>query len=167
MAAIICTMVQICNKSASSVLGRCDCCLDDQAARFFKALCDPNRLAILARLAQCGRACTVGEIARCCPTDLSVVSRHLGILRDAGIVTATRKGRQVIYAVRFDVMISRLRQLADTVEACCPTETPDKAVCTPAARQRSPRSKSALGAGPPSPRSSHKSRHTYRARRPQ
>ncbi len=92
--------------------------------RFFKALCDPNRIAILIRLAGCGRACTVGEIASCCPVDISVVSRHLTLLREAGVVEAQRRGKEVYYHVRFDLLVPTLRQIADAVEACSPPIKP-------------------------------------------
>ena len=88
--------------------------------RFFKALCAPGRLAILARLAACGRACTVSEIASCCPIDLSVVSRHLRLLKDAGIVAAERRGKEVYYSVRFGSITGSLRSLADAIDTCCP-----------------------------------------------
>ena len=45
------------------------------APELFKALGDPNRLAILASLAESCAPQTVGQIATCCPIDLSVVSR--------------------------------------------------------------------------------------------
>ncbi len=85
---------------------------------FFQALADPNRLALLCQLAGCGRACTVSELSACCPIDLSVVSRHLAILRDAGLVEATRSGRQVHYSVNFDLVTGTLRGLADAVDVC-------------------------------------------------
>ena len=99
------------------------CCADLAACldpRLFRALCDPTRIAILARLAAiCGSA-TVNGIASCCPVDLSVVSRHLGVLRDAGIVAADKRGREVHYRVRFPELAHTLRGLADALEACCP-----------------------------------------------
>ncbi len=101
------------------------CCADLAGLlrpRFFKALCEPNRIAILIRLAGCDRACTVGEIARCCPVDTSVVSRHLALLREAGVVDAQRRGKEVYYRVRFDLLVPTLRQIADAVEACCPPQ---------------------------------------------
>ena len=54
----------------------------------FAALADPTRRAILARLAQ-GEA-TVTELAR--PFDMSLpgVSKHLKVLRDAGLVVQGR-----------------------------------------------------------------------------
>lgn len=86
---------------------------------FFKALGDPNRLALLARLVDCREPCTVGEASCCCAVDLSVVSRHLAILREAGIVESERRGKEVHYSVRHDVIVQTLRQIADTIEACC------------------------------------------------
>lgn len=99
------------------------CCTDLASAidpRFFKALCDPTRIALLVRLATCGRPCTVSEIATCCPIDLSVVSRHLARLRDAGIVHGTRRGKEVLYSVRFSSISAALRNMADAIDACCP-----------------------------------------------
>ena len=60
----------------------------DPLSATFAALADPTRRAILARLAQ-GDA-TVGELAR--PFDMSLpgVSKHLKVLRDAGLVTQGR-----------------------------------------------------------------------------
>ena len=89
-------------------------------ARFFRALCDPNRIALLNRLAACGRACSVSELSECCPTDFSVTSRHLATLRDAGILEAEKCGKEVRYTVRFDEVILKLRAMADAIEACCP-----------------------------------------------
>ena len=86
----------------------------------FKALSDPNRLAILCRLAECGTASRVSEVAACCPVDLSVVSRHLGVLRRAGVLAAERRGKEVHYSVRMGWLIRTLRELADALEACCP-----------------------------------------------
>jgi len=88
--------------------------------RFFKALGDPNRIALLSRLARCAQPCSVSELTCCCPVDVSVVSRHLAILRDAGIVRAERRGKGVFYSVETDTLAASLRALADAIEACCP-----------------------------------------------
>ncbi len=90
---------------------------------FFKALADPNRASILEFLAQDGSERSVSEVARCCPVDLSVVSRHLGVLRNAGIVEAEKRGKEVIYRLRVAELISMLRGLADALEECCPDGT--------------------------------------------
>ncbi len=86
---------------------------------FFRALSDPTRMALLVQLAGCRRPCTVSELAGCCPVDVSVVSRHLAILRDAGLVEANRTGKQVYYAVQYEDVIGTLRAVADAIESCC------------------------------------------------
>ena len=87
---------------------------------FFKALADPNRIALLVHLAGSNQEQTLTDMSCCCPVDLSVVSRHLGILRDAGVLQAQRRGRQVHYSVCVDQLTALLRRLADALEACCP-----------------------------------------------
>ncbi len=99
------------------------CCCDLSpwlSPPLFKALGDPTRGAILVRLAESGRALTVTEAASCCPVDLSVVSRHLRVLRDAGIVEAERRGREILHRVRYSELVGLLRGLADALETCCP-----------------------------------------------
>lgn len=88
--------------------------------RFFKALCDPNRIALLVRLSKCCGPCSVSELSACCPTDMSVVSRHLAILRDAGILDCQKRGKEVCYTVRYSELVSTLRSIADAIEVCCP-----------------------------------------------
>ena len=88
--------------------------------RFFKALADPNRIAILERLANCREPCTVSEIGKCCPVNISVVSRHLAMLREAGILDAQKKGKEVYYSVRFAALADCFRQIADAIDDCCP-----------------------------------------------
>mgnify|MGYP003149500748 CR=1 FL=1 len=59
---------------------------------FFKALCEPPRVAVLKRVMQLGRA-DVTEIAAELPQERSVVSRHLQVLLEAGIVPRRLDGR--------------------------------------------------------------------------
>lgn len=87
--------------------------------RLFKALSDPNRVAILATLAEGGREMSVGQVAARFPLDVSVVSRHLALLREAGVLASQKKGKQVFYRVRVAEMAGMLRGLADALEACC------------------------------------------------
>ena len=88
----------------------------------FKALSDPNRITLVARLGGLGRPATVTEAAGCCPIDLSVVSRHLGVLREAGILTAEKRGREVHYSLPPGELSRTLREIADRIDACCPPE---------------------------------------------
>ena len=100
----------------------CPSIADSFAPELFKALGDPNRIAILADLAQACAPRRVTEIATCCPIDLSVVSRHLRQLRQAGVVEAEKKGREVFYTVRDGELARVLRRMAAAIEACCPTQ---------------------------------------------
>jgi ArsR family transcriptional regulator len=95
----------------------------------FKALGDPTRVGLLACLAKCGRFCSVGEVAECCSVDLSVVSRHLKQLEQAGILDSEKQGRSVRYRVRFGELSSALRSLADAIDTCCPDGTCDAGNC--------------------------------------
>ena len=88
----------------------------------FKALCDPSRIGLLVRVATVCEPQTVSQIAGCCPSDISVVSRHLAMLRDAGILDAERRGKEVYYTVRFSDVVGTLRTIADALEACCATD---------------------------------------------
>lgn len=95
------------------------CCLSPP---LFKALGDPTRLTILLALAARPLERSVSELGLCCPVDLSVVSRHLRTLREAGVVEARKEGKEVRYRVRFGALVAELRGLADALEACCPPE---------------------------------------------
>ena len=63
----------------------------DQLSVTFAALADPTRRAILARVAQ-GEA-TVMELAAPFPLKLPTVSKHLKVLRRAGLVTQGRQAQ--------------------------------------------------------------------------
>jgi DNA-binding transcriptional ArsR family regulator len=88
-------------------------------AEFFKALADPNRLALVERLADCCASITVTDASSCCEVDLSVVSRHLKILLSSGIVQAERRGREVRYTLDQEGTAGRLRRIADRIEETC------------------------------------------------
>tara|TARA_R110002074_G_C12153564_1_gene630453 strand:+ start:126 stop:407 length:282 start_codon:yes stop_codon:yes gene_type:complete len=85
----------------------------------FKALSDPNRMKILNNLCSKDCPCNVGEVACCCTVDLSVVSRHLSILKNAGIVSAEKRGKEVFYHVNRSEVAALLRQTAENIEKTC------------------------------------------------
>lgn len=82
----------------------------------FRALGDPTRVRLLDLLAERCRACSVSELAECMDIDLSVVSRHLTLLRAAGVLRATKTGRNVLYEIQYDALAETLRGIADTLE---------------------------------------------------
>ena len=65
------------------------------AARF-KALADPTRVAIVNRLAAADECC-VCELNGAFELSQPTISHHLRILRDAGLVTASRRGTWAYY----------------------------------------------------------------------
>ena len=82
----------------------------DQLSVTFAALADPTRRAILARVAQ-GEA-TVMELAEPFQLKLPTVSKHLKVLRQAGLVT---QGRQAQWRpCRLEA--APLKDVADWVE---------------------------------------------------
>jgi DNA-binding transcriptional ArsR family regulator len=84
----------------------------------FRALCDPNRLTLVARFATASGPLTVTEASTCCGVHISGVSRHLAMLRDAGVLHATKQGREVRYELDSVALVTALRQLADAIEGC-------------------------------------------------
>ncbi len=75
-------------------------------ADFCSALADPTRLILLYTLAESPRNVTelTQELGQPQPT----ISRHLKILRERGMVEATRQGMTVQYAIADDRVIEAL-----------------------------------------------------------
>jgi DNA-binding transcriptional ArsR family regulator len=78
-------------------------------ARFFRALGDPTRLAIIRYLLT--RPHSVAELIVKLDAPQSRVSNHLACLRWCGFVAAERHGREVIYSIG-DRRLRRLLRLA-------------------------------------------------------
>lgn len=65
----------------------------------FRALADPTRRAIFERLCRAGEQ-TVGALTAKSGVSQPAVSKHLGILKQAGLVRERHEGRQTHYRVR-------------------------------------------------------------------
>ena len=65
----------------------------DALSRTFQALADPTRRSILARLKEVGEA-SVAELAA--PFDLTqrAISKHVGVLEEAGLVSRSRDAQR-------------------------------------------------------------------------
>ncbi len=87
-----------------------------RAPKLFQALCDPTRLAILCDLLAEGEPKQVGAIGGCCPIDLSVVSRHLRVLHEAGVLEREKRGKEVFYTVAVRPLARTLRKIASSLE---------------------------------------------------
>jgi DNA-binding transcriptional ArsR family regulator len=90
------------------------------------ALADPVRLALFRRLA--GNAVTSVSCIKCAPVEMpkSSLSRHVRILREAGLVRSERKGKEVVNRARVDEVEARFPGLLAAVLAA-PTSSPDGA----------------------------------------
>ena len=90
----------------------------------FKALGDKNRLNIFKYFCSCSLEGTkensVNQVQECCDVDLSVISRHLAALKNAGVLNAKKKGKNVLYSLNAKEIALTLRELADSIEQCCP-----------------------------------------------
>lgn len=67
-------------------------------AKIIKAMAHPTRLFIIHQLAQ--REQCVCELTDMVGADVSTVSKHLAVLKSAGIVHDDKRGLQVFYRLR-------------------------------------------------------------------
>jgi len=72
-------------------------------ARILKALAHPARLFIVEELAK-GPRC-VCELQRRLRLDISTVSKHLSVLKSAGMVQDEKRGLKVHYTLRFPCVL--------------------------------------------------------------
>jgi DNA-binding transcriptional ArsR family regulator len=82
--------------------------LSSQGDALFRMLADPTRRRILDLLAERGEM-TVGELAAEFPSLVSSgISKHLMGLREAGLVSATPRGRQQVYRLNAETFTATL-----------------------------------------------------------
>lgn len=70
----------------------------DTKVKILKALAHPTRLWITEKLAD-GEKC-VCEFVNSINADFSTISKHLSILKEAGIVEDQKRGKQVFYSLK-------------------------------------------------------------------
>ena len=80
-------------------------------AQFCKTLSDANRLLIIAELT--GGEESVNEIAERLGLRQANVSKHLGIMRERGLVVARREGATVYYSLSDPRIIQAIRLLKE------------------------------------------------------
>ena len=85
--------------------------LVDPDVRFFAALADPTRLAIVRELAGADQVCAC-DFTSCCDVRQPTVSHHLKVLREAGIIDSERRGTWIYYRLRPEA-VERLRTFAN------------------------------------------------------
>lgn len=73
-------------------------------AKIIKALAHPARLFIVDELSR-GEQC-VCKLTEKIGSDISTVSKHLGILKNAGVVQDEKRGTQVFYTLKMTCSVS-------------------------------------------------------------
>ena len=74
-------------------------------AKIIKAMAHPTRLFIVDELARSRPRC-VCELTEMIGADMSTVSRHLAMLKNAGIIEDEKRGAQVYYRLRVRCVLS-------------------------------------------------------------
>ena len=91
--------------------------------KLLRALCDPGRQQLVEYLTAHGRS-DIGTIATAFPHDRSVISRHLALLDEAGVVRRVKEGRHVFVEIDGPAIVARVRGILARFEAlvphCCP-----------------------------------------------
>lgn len=75
-------------------------------AELCSALAEPTRLFILYALSE--QSCNVSELTQKLEVPQPTISRHLKVLRDAGLVRATRQGMTINYELNDNRVIDAL-----------------------------------------------------------
>ena len=86
----------------------------EKAANMLKAIAHPMRIAILNYLEE-GKKLTVTEIHELLNIEQSTTSHHLGILKDKGVLSSKRDGKNTYYFLKHN----NLRQIVECVSECC------------------------------------------------
>ena len=92
-------------------------------AEVIKALAHPTRLLFVEQLAA-GERC-VCELTDMADADVSTVSRHLGVLKNAGILSSERRGQKVFYRLRTPCVLG----FFDCIEVLVNASDADTIVC--------------------------------------
>ena len=78
--------------------------LYEARARVIKAMAHPTRLFIVEELSK-GERC-VCDLTEMVGADVSTVSKHLSLLRSAGIVEDDKRGTQVFYSLKVPCVLN-------------------------------------------------------------
>ena len=79
----------------------------------FRALADPTRRQVLALLRE--RPLSAGELAARFDVSKPTMSAHSAVLREAGLIDASKHGKSIVYRLRMSVLEEALMGLAAAV----------------------------------------------------
>ncbi|MFC1878649.1 ArsR/SmtB family transcription factor [Chloroflexota bacterium] len=87
---------------------------------FAKALADETRQKIMALC--CCQQLSVNEIVDALEVSQPTVSHHLGILKNAGLVSAERRGKQILYTLNQERLAAGCCKVAEDFAPDHPVE---------------------------------------------
>ena len=97
--------------------------IDAFDSKFFKTMSEPVRMQIMRYLLLNGRS-DIGTIADKMPQDRSVISRHLNLMSEVGILKCEKEARHMFYEIDGNVFLDKLenmtRQIRKCMPVCCP-----------------------------------------------
>lgn len=82
--------------------------------KVFSALSDPTRRQVLRLLRR--RDMTAGEIADHFPHAKPTLSRHFGVLKEAGLIQGTKIGTSIVYTLNVSVLEDALLTFMNMLE---------------------------------------------------
>ncbi len=85
----------------------------ERSANILKAIAHPMRIAILGHLEE-GKRLTVTEIHKLLKIEQSTTSHHLGILKDKGVLSSKRDGKNTFYFLKHE----NLSHIVNCVSTC-------------------------------------------------
>ncbi|MGC8885534.1 MAG: ArsR/SmtB family transcription factor [Verrucomicrobiia bacterium] len=83
----------------------------EQYARIFKALAHPARVFIVDELSR--GECCVCELTEMLNVKMPTVSRHLSVLKNAGIVEEEKRGLNIFYRIKTPCVINFFRCIVE------------------------------------------------------
>jgi DNA-binding transcriptional ArsR family regulator len=86
----------------------------EKAANMLRAIAHPVRIAIVGVLED-GEKRTVTEIHTQLGIEQSAASHHLGILKDKGVLSSLREGKNTRYYLKHE----NLKTVLDCISKCC------------------------------------------------
>lgn len=97
----------------------------DARVQVVKAMAHTTRMFIVDELSRSGERC-VCELTEMVGADISTVSKHLSVLKNAGIIADDKRGNQVYYRLRVPCILDFFR----CVESVLDSKAGGKAACT-------------------------------------
>lgn len=86
-------------------------------SKFFKSLGEPVRVEIIRYLLLHGRA-DIGTISEDLPQDRSVISRHLNLMYEVGLLNCEKENRHMYYSINTCEFLNRFTNIAGLVNQC-------------------------------------------------